>query len=117
MRDANGTAIRVVISAMEWSFRPSAPGSPPARQQRPRRAGAALSGSRQVPSPKCVCAQGRVAPVCPFQIMDSGGHALACASGAGQPASEAKGHRPVGSQGSVTLVTIPGRSDQTVPAQ
>ena len=52
---------------------------------------------------------GGTAPVCPFQIMASGGHALACASGTGQPASEAKGYRPVGSQGSVTLVTIPGR--------
>ena len=46
---------------------------------------------------------GGTAPVCPFQIMASGGHALACASGAGQPAREAKGPRPVGSQGSVTL--------------
>ena len=102
---------------MKWSVAQWAPGSLPGLQQGPRRAGAALRGSRQVPSPKRVCARGRVAPVCPFQIMASGGHALACASGAGQPASEAKGHRPVGSQGSVTLVTIPGRSDQTVPAQ
>ena len=39
---------------------------------------------------------GGTAPVCPFQIMASGGHALACASGTGQPASEAKGPRPVG---------------------
>ena len=56
-----------------------------------------------------------------LQIMASGGDALACASGAGQPVSEAKGPPPPVTfptlEGSVTLVTTPGRSDQTVPAQ
>ena len=49
---------------------------PPARQEGPGGVGAALDGSRHVPCPRRECVRGRVAPLCPFQIIASGGMLL-----------------------------------------
>jgi hypothetical protein len=50
--------------------------APPARQEGPGGVGAALDGSRHVPCPRRECVRGRVAPLCPFQIIASGGMLL-----------------------------------------
>jgi len=81
----------------------------------PRRRGRCPRWVQARPLPKARVRARAGCAAMPLSNHRLGGHAFA--RGAGQPASEAKGHRPVGSQGSVTLLTIPGRSDQTVPAQ
>ena len=81
---------------MKWSVAQWAPGSPPARQQSPRRAGAALRGSRQVPSPKRVCARGRVAPLCPLAGASLAGLGAVCAGSACAAPARQEGPGDVG---------------------